>query len=161
MPQLRTEGTATPRTLLVAALAAFMVIFNLGYVFHELLLHEWFQGQLRGVAREEYIVPLVALAFAIYCVILAYLYPMFRRAHPSWSAARAGIVFGLLMGLLWDGLQGGLIEYATMRITFASFALDSSYHTLEGGLAGAIVAAVYRRAERKRERPPVSVSRPS
>jgi hypothetical protein len=139
-----------PRTLLYAALAAFVVIFNLGYVFHELLLHEWFQGQLRGVARTEYIVPLVAVAFVAYVLILSYLYPMFRAAHPSWSAARAGLVFGLLMGFLWDGLQGGLIEYATMRITFASFAVDSAYHTLEGGLAGVIIASVYRRAERRR-----------
>lgn len=150
MAQTRTGGAAGTRTLAYAAIAAFVVIFNLGYVFHELLLHGWFQGQLRGVARSEYIVPLVALAFAVYVLMLSYLYPMFRRAHPSWSAARAGIVFGLLMGFLWDGLQGGLIEYATMRVTFASFAVDSAYHTLEGGLAGAIIAWVYRRAERCR-----------
>lgn len=147
MPQLRADAAPGPRTLFLAAAAAFVVIFNLGYVFHELLLHEWFQGQLRGVARQEYIVPLVGVAFAVYGVVVAYLYPMFRRAHPSWSAMRAGVTFGLLMGLLWDGLQGGLIEYATMRISFASFAVDSTYHTLEGGLAGAVIAWVYGRAE--------------
>ena len=144
-----TPAAPAPRTLLAAALAAFVVIFNLGYVFHELLLHGWVQEQLGGVARAEYIVPLVALAFAAYVVILSYLYPMFRRAHPAWSAARAGLVFGLLMGFLWDGLQGGLIEYATMRISLLSFVVDSTYHTLEGGLAGVIIAAVYRRAERR------------
>lgn len=152
MTDLRADAVhAAPalRTTLLAALGAFLVIFNLGYVFHELLLHAWFQGQLRGVARAEYIVPLVALAFAAYVLILSYLYPMFRQAHPRWSAARAGIVFGLLMGFLWDGLQGGLIEYATMRVSLSSFVVDSTYHTLEGGLAGAIIAAVHRRAERR------------
>jgi hypothetical protein len=142
--------TPGARTLVVAAAAAFVVIFNLGYVFHELLLHEWFQGQLRGVAREHYIVPLVAVAFAAYVLIVSYLFPMYRRAHPSWSALRAGTTLGLLMGLLWDGLQGGLIEYATMRVSFVSFVVDSSYHTLEGGLAGAVIAWVYERAERRR-----------
>ena len=154
MPELRAEATHGPRHLLLAAGAAFVVIFNLGYVFHELLLHDWFKEQLRGVARAEYIVPLVAVSFAVYVLIVAYLYPMFRRAHPAWSAMRAGITFGLLMGLLWDGLQGGLIEYATMNVTFASFAVDSTYHTLEGGLAGAIIAAMSTSTRSTGERSP-------
>lgn len=127
-------------------LAAFLVIFNLGYVFHEIIVRDFFKSTIGGITREAYIIPLVALSFLLYTAILTYLYPIFYAYYKGkLGAIQAGAIFGGLMGFLWDGLQGGLIEVATFKMPFIVFAVDSTYHTLEGVLAGVIIAALYRR----------------
>lgn len=37
----------------------------------------------------------------------------------------------------------GLIEVATFRMPFSVFVVDSTYHTLEGVLAGTLIAGVF------------------
>ncbi|MEJ0102207.1 MAG: hypothetical protein WDO19_06465 [Bacteroidota bacterium] len=37
----------------------------------------------------------------------------FTREKYKWSLIKTAIVFGAMIGFLWDGLQGGLIEVAT------------------------------------------------
>ena len=54
------KSLPSTKSSLLAALAVFMVIFNLGYVFHDLLLGEWFHQQ-QPFAREHYIIPYIAL----------------------------------------------------------------------------------------------------
>jgi len=131
-------------------LASFLVIFNLGYVFHEIIALDFFKKNIGDITRENYIIPFVALSFVFYTVILTYLYPIFYAYYKSkFSPIATGAIFGALMGFLWDGLQGGLIEVATFKMPFIVFAVDSSYHVLEGVLAGIIIAAVYTKLAKK------------
>ncbi len=82
--------------------------------------------------------PLVAVAFLVYCALLAHFFPSYRRAYPAQSTVAVGLRFGLLMGVLFDALQGGLIEVATFKMPFAVFLVDSGYHVLfEGPARGA------------------------
>ena len=81
---------------------------------------------------------------ALYVAILVYLYPIFltyyqHRCHPI----AFGSWMGGLMGFLWDSFQGGLIEVATFRMPASVFLVDSSYHTVEGVLAGTLIAMVF------------------
>lgn len=132
------------KTRIVAWLVAFLVIFNLGYVFHEIVAHDFMVQRIGAITRSSYIIPLIALSFALYVAILVYLYPIFLAFYQKrWHPIAIGAWMGGLMGFLWDALQGGLIEVATFRMPFSVFVVDSTYHTLEGVLAGTLIAFVF------------------
>jgi hypothetical protein len=137
---------------IVGAAVAFLVIFNLGYVFHEIVAASFFKASFGpGVQRAHYVIPVIAAAFAIYVALLAIAYPVAhghfveRRGWPRW---KAGALLGLYCGFLWDALQGGLIEYATYNVSLAAMLVDSSYHVVEGVLAGTIIGSIYRPGRR-------------
>ena len=147
------------RFFVAATVAVFLATFNLGYVFHELVMGAWFQEQEHLIAREKFIIPAIALAFLVYSAILAHLFPIYRRHFGRRSTIPLALQFGLLMGVLFDALQGGLIEYATFRMPFQAFLVDSAYHVLvEGTVAGLVLALVYQRVV---ERRPAAVRRAS
>ena len=131
---------------IIATIAVFIVLFNLGYIFHDLLLGDWFHTYEANIAREHFIIPLIAVAFLAYSLTLAYLYPIYRQYYASSSLIPVSIRFGLIMGFLWDALQGGIIEVATFKIPFVVFVVDSSYHVfIEGSIAGFVLAFIARR----------------
>jgi hypothetical protein len=133
--------------LLIGGIIAWVVIFNLGYVFHDLLLHDWFQKHIGEITRDSYIIPVIALSFAIYITLMSLVYPVFYSyfsEKKGLSKIKTGLIIGLFFGFLWDSLQGGLIEYATYKVSLSSMLLDSFYHTLEGGVAGLIIGAFYK-----------------
>lgn len=136
------------KRLVLGAVVAFVVIFNLGYVFHEIVAASFFKASFGpGVQRAEYVIPVIALAFAIYVTLMASAYPV---AHAyfvegrGWSRIAAGALLGAFCGFLWDALQGGVIEYATYNVSLPAMLVDSAYHTVEGVLAGTILGAMYR-----------------
>jgi len=134
--------------LILSSLATFIVVFNLGYIFHDLLMGQWFHEKIGSISKDEYIIPLIAVSFVVYSIIQAFLFPIFQQyasTHYNWKPVKTGLVFGGLMGFFWDGLQGGLIEVATFHMPVEVFIVDSSYHTLEGCLAGFIISLVYKR----------------
>lgn len=55
----------------IAAVSLFVVLFNVGSVFHEPLMGAWFQQQEAAIAREQFIIPLIAVAFVAYSLVLA------------------------------------------------------------------------------------------
>ena len=132
----------------LGAAVTFAVIFNVGYVFHEMLAAGFFKAGLGpGVQRAEYIVPVVALAFAIYVVMMTAAYPVVHAYFVTgrgWSKPAAGALLGAFCGVLWDSLQGGIIEYATYNVGLGVMLGDSAYHAVEGTLAGVLTAAFYR-----------------
>jgi hypothetical protein len=134
--------------LLIGSLVTFIVIFNLGYVFHEILMGDFFRETIGPIQRESYIIPLIALAFAIYTVIQAYflhVFYYFSKSSYGWSLTKTAILFGALIGFLWDGLQGGMIEVATFKMPGIVFWVDSGYHTLEGVITMLILSFFYRK----------------
>jgi hypothetical protein len=133
---------------LVGGTVAFVVIFNLGYVFHEIVMGDFFKDTIGGIQRQEYIIPLIAVAFILYTVFQAYMLPIYYSycsAKYGWRLMRTAVVFGAMVGFLWDGLQGGIIEVATFQMPMIVFLYDSSYHTLEGIVTALILAFFYRR----------------
>jgi len=102
-----------------------------------------------GVQRDHYLIPVIALAFAIYVAVMALVYPVFHLffyERRGWSSLATGALLGLFCGFMWDALQGGIIEYATYHVSLAAMLVDSAYHTLEGALAGSIIGGLYRPA---------------
>lgn len=134
------------KRLILGAIVAFIVIFNLGYVFHEIVAASFLRaGMGPGVQRSHYLIPVIALAFALYVTLLALAYPvahLYFSVTRGWSRVATGALLGLFCGFLWDALQGGIIEYATYNVTLPAMLVDSLYHTVEGVLAGAIIGAI-------------------
>lgn len=136
---------------LLGGTVAFIVIFNLGYVFHEVVMGDFFKATIGSLQRESYIIPLIALAFVLYTAFLAYFLPVFceyTRNHYGWHPTKSAIVLGAVVGFFWDGLQGGIIEVATFRMPAIVFWYDSSYHTVEGVVTSLILVYFYNRALR-------------
>lgn len=130
----------------IAWAALFLVLFNVGYVFHEPLAGAWFQQQEAAIARAHFIIPLIAIAFVSYSLVLAYLFPIYRSYYRDSPLMPIALRFGVLMGFVWDALQGGIIEVATFKMPFMVFVVDSGYHVfVEGTLAGVILAVVAKR----------------
>jgi|SRR5450432_219325 hypothetical protein len=132
----------------IGSLVAFIVIFNLGYVFHEIIMGNFFRETIGPIQRESYIIPLIALAFILYTLFQAYFFPIYyayARDRYGWSLMKTAIIFGAMIGFFWDGLQGGMIEVATFKMPAIVFWVDSGYHTLEGVLMALILSFFYRK----------------
>jgi uncharacterized membrane protein len=123
----------------IAFAALFLVLFNMGYVFHEPLLGAWFHEQEAAIARDHFIIPLIALAFISYSLILAYLYPIYIAYYGGAPTFSTTLRFMLVMGVLWDGLQGGIIEVATFKMPAAVFFVDSGYHIFVEGIVATVI----------------------
>ena len=134
--------------LVFGTLITFIIIFNLGYVFHEILMGDFFHKEIGILQREKYNIPVIAVAFLLYSLVQAYLLPVFyfySKDRYHWTITKTAIVFGALLGFFWDGLQGGLIEAATFKMPFIVFWVDSGYHTAEGILTALILSVFYRK----------------
>jgi hypothetical protein len=136
------------KRLVLGAVVAFLVIFNLGYVFHELLAAPFFRASFGpGVQRSSYVIPVIFLAFALYVAMMALAFPvahLYFAERRGWSKLATGAALGAYFGFLWDALQGGIIEYATYNVSLAAMLVDSTYHVAEGVLSGTILGAFYR-----------------
>jgi len=133
---------------IAGSLAAFVLIFNLGYVFHELIMGNFFKQMIGPIQRDTYDIPLIALSFILYTIFQAYFFPVyyvFTKEKYKWSLIKTAIVFGAMIGFLWDGLQGGLIEVATFKMPAIVFWVDSGYHTVEGILMAVILSFFYKK----------------
>lgn len=132
----------------IGGLVTFLVIFNLGYIFHELIMGGFFKEQIGNIQRETYIIPLIALAFILYIAFQAYFLPVYFEyafQRYRWGLTKTAIVFGALVGFFWDGLQGGIIEVATFKMPAIVFWVDSGYHTLEGVITALMLSFFYRK----------------
>ena len=106
----------------------------------------------RQIQREPYIIPLIALAFILYTIFQAYFLPIYyqyARENYGWSLTKTAVIFGAMIGFLWDGLQGGMIEVATFKMPGIVFWVDSGYHTCEGVLAALLLSYFYKRYQLK------------
>ncbi len=54
---------------LIGIISTYIIVFNLGYVFHDLLMGEWFHEKEALIMRDAIIVPAVAVAFIFYVAI--------------------------------------------------------------------------------------------
>lgn len=133
---------------LVGVPVTFLIIFNLGYVFHDILLGEWLHSKEAAISRDEYIIPAIAFAFLCYASIQSFLLPIFHfysESKNQWGIFKTALVFGSLIGFLWDALQGGIIEYATFNMPIEVVFVDSGFHVLEGIYTALILAFFYQK----------------
>ncbi len=133
---------------LIGGIVTFVVIFNAGYVFHEIIAGEFFKEHISNLQRENYIIPFIAVAFVLYTIFQAYFLPIYysyTKDKYHWGLTKTAIIFGAIIGFFWDGLQGGIIEVATFKMPFIVFVVDSGYHTLDGIVTALLLSVFYKK----------------
>ncbi len=133
---------------LIGGTVSFIIIFNLGYVFHEIIMSNFFKEHIGIIQRDSYIIPLIALAFVLYVSFQAYFLPVYfdyTSKNYGWGLMKMAVVFGAITGFFWDGLQGGMIEVATFKMPLIVFWVDSGYHTVEGIITALLLAWFYKK----------------
>jgi len=95
----------------ISTAALFIVLFNVGFVFHEPLMGTWFHQQEAAIVRDNFIIPYIALAYLVYCFLLSYFYPMYVDYNHGSPRISTALRFGVIMGVLFDALQGELLKW--------------------------------------------------
>src|SRR5260221_99542 len=133
---------------LIGGPVTFAVIFNLGYVFHEIIMGDFFKRHIGAIQRESYIIPLIALAFTLYTAFQAYFLPVYfeyTSRNYNWGLSKTAIIFGAVTGFFWDGLQGGVVRVGNFEMLANVLWYNPTYHTAEGILTASLLATFYKR----------------
>ena len=125
---------------LKAGLAYLLVTFPLAVLWHLVVFKETYDA-LGIFSREE---PIVALGFFVILfqgLLLSYAYPLFYRGgHP----AKAGLKFGLLMGLfLWSSQVVAAAAKHEVSSLSLWLGIETAYFALQFALVGLAIGLVY------------------
>ncbi len=130
------------RKLLIAALAAFVVMFLLGYLWHVVLMADFYQSNSGEVAvdRQTPMLFYIGLGYLSLSLVMAYIYP---KGAEGDSHIMDGIKFGAIMGFLWIVPLSSVLYGATIITSKTLVFGDGLYHIVEGAIGGALIAMVY------------------
>jgi hypothetical protein len=82
---------------LIGGTITFIIIFNLGYVFHEIIMGNFFKEYIGAIQREAYNIPLIAFSFILYIAYQTYFLPVYfespRALTPLLDAGLASIKY--------------------------------------------------------------------
>ncbi len=125
--------------LILAAVAAFVLMFAVSGLWHQVVLGDYYVAMSAAVGRSEPDLVRVGLGYAILAVLMAWVYPIgYRGGAPITEGARFGAVIGLLWILPWSVIISGI-----WLVDMGPVLVDSAWHIVEQGLGGIAVALVY------------------
>ena len=120
-------------------MAAAGTAFLLSFVWHVLLMSDFYDAASAGPMRDPPLFWAVIVAYVIVGLVMAYMYP---KGFEGGSPLGEGLKFGIIIGLLW-WLPTNLVFYAAMEGPFSIVLVDGAWHLLEEGIAGAVLGLVY------------------
>lgn len=131
------------KPFVLAALGYLVPTFILGFTWH----FWFFPGVYEGLGiynRAEPIIPLGMLSMVIQGLVMAYLFPFFRREG---SAVGRGVVFGLVMGVFLFSVST-LANAAKILVTDMGtwLLIQAAFHVVQFVIAGALIGLAYGRA---------------
>ncbi len=129
------------KKLVLAWVAAFVVTFLLGGLWHLFLLADFYEAHTQGLAREEPNMPFVIVGYLILGFLMALVYPM---GYKGGSPVKEGFRFGAVIGLIWI-LPLSVILHGVWNYPLTAVIVDSAWHVVEEGIAGIGIALVYGR----------------
>jgi len=127
------------KKLALSLLAGFVVMFLLGFLWHQFIMSGFYDDQLGDIARPEPKVGFIVLGYLVLALLMAYIYPIGSKGG---SPTLEGLKFGALMGLLWI-LPHGLVYVGVANFTFTYAIVDGLWHVVEEGLGGVVIGLVY------------------
>ena len=119
--------------------AAVVVTFLLGVLWHLFLLADFYEPQLQGLAREEPNMAVVIVGHLILGFLMALVYPI---GYKGGSPVKEGFIFGALIGLIWI-LPLSVILRGVWNLPLIGVIVDAPWHVVEEGIAGIAIALVY------------------
>ena len=129
---------------LIGAVGAFVVMFGLSGLWHQVLMAEFYAAILPSVARAEPNMVIIAFGYLITAVVMALLYPL---GYKGSSGVAEGLRFGAVIGLLW-WLPANVVLSGVYETTLTSGLVDGVWHVVEGAAGGIVVGLVHARGAR-------------
>lgn len=126
------------RKFLLGTVAAAGVAFLLSFMWHVLLMGDFYDSAASGTLRDPPFFSAIILGYVVVGLIMAYLYP---KVHGGGSPLSEGLKFGVLVGLLW-WFPTNLVLYGAMEGPFSIVLVDGIWHLFEEGIAGAVLGLV-------------------
>ena len=127
--------------LLTSAAVAFVAMFVLSYLWHEIIMADYYASNTPQLTRDEFIVPLIAAGYVVLAIVMAYMYPL---GYKGGSAMVEGFRFGAVVGVLvW--LSTNLVYTAIWNYPMGTALVDSAWHVVEEGIGGMAIALVFAR----------------
>jgi len=134
----------TSRRFWFAFAGAFIAMYFLAFLFHEVMarsfVHETFGNVVRPGAHHENMWG-ITVSYILTALGLAWIWPRFKSEG---SVLSGGLVFGLIIGLIMH-IPAAFALYATMDLTFQGIMLDKAWHVLEVACGGITVALILQR----------------
>ena len=127
------------KKILYAWLAGAAVMLFLGFLWHTVILGDFYDTHLAAAARDEPKMSFIILGYLVLALLMAYMFPL---GYKGGSAVTEGLRFGILIGLLWI-LPLQLVFHGLLNIGLAGGLVDASWHVVEEGVGGIIIAIVY------------------
>lgn len=129
----------------LAVIAYVVLTFTIAASWHLVLFKDLYDA-LAIFTRKEPIIPLGLLSILMQALVLAYLYPFFRRGD---SPAKEGSKFGLLIGVLMASIAV-FAEAAKQNVSALStwLMLESVYYLLQFSVVGMVMGLIYGRQRR-------------
>ena len=133
------------KKLSFSTIVAFAAMFLLGYLWHAEFMADFYQnnpGDIGNVDRESPKIFFVGLGYFSLALVMSYLYP---KGAAKDNNTLDGMKFGAIMGFVWivpllSVLYGASIVFSK-TVVFG----DGIYHIVEGAIAGALIAMIYRK----------------
>ena len=127
------------KKFLLAGLAAFAVLALLGWLWHKVLLKNFYLAHFKYIADVDTVMVMIGLFLTGF--LLAAIYPI---GYKGGSPASEGYRFGMLMGAVWAIPTAFVIFLGAGLVTPIGILVDMPWHILvEEGLAGLVIGLVY------------------
>jgi len=144
------------RTFMLGTLATAGVGFLLSFLWHVLLMNDFYAATSPAPMREVPAFWAVILAYLVVGAIMAYMYP---KGHEGGSPVAEGLKFGIIIGVLW-WFPTNLVLYGAMEGPFTLVLVDSAWHLVEQGVSGAVLGLVYGLGLQSKEATPAGEGHP-
>lgn len=128
------------RKIFFAAVAYVLITFVIAASWHLLLFKELYD-QLGIFTRKEPLIHLGVISMVIQGLVLAYLYPLFRK---NASPVKEGLKFGILMGVFM-GSNAVFAEAGKQEVTSLTtwLVLESVYYLLQFAIVGVVIGLIF------------------
>lgn len=129
------------RKLVTGALAVFVVMFALSWVWHQGLMADFYQSTALEPARESPLIWAIAAGYALLSLLMAWMYP---KGYEGGGPLLEGLKFGAVIGILWV-LPLQLVLYGVLEGPLTMVLVDGAWHVVEQGAGGAVLGWVHGR----------------
>ena len=127
------------KKILMLWIASFVVTFLLSFLWHKVLMVNFYEVNTEALARQEINMLFVVLGQLILTFLMAYIYPI---GYKGGSQVKEGFKFGALIGLIWI-LPWSVQMHGIWIVPLNAVLVDSAWHIVEEGIGGIAIGLVY------------------
>ena len=124
---------------LLGLVGAFVVMFGLGGLWHQLLMADHYATVLPSVTRAEPNLVVIGCGYLITAAVMAVVFPI---GYKGGSGGAEGLRFGAVIGLLW-WLPSNIVLSGVFETTLTSALIDGVWHIVEGAAGGIVIGLLH------------------